>query len=226
MPFDFRHFADVPPIRRNTWIVLSESVVSFCQQADQPDGAVRHAGRTVLGRSLSPRPAGRIPCGSLRSRTSEFGSRKLEGIFRLVRNMSAATSVTSTRNNIPRVKCRFTQRFDGIGTLDDIIRPSCALGNLLPTRGLTFGTFGVANPCVFGKPLVHHVTERTIRPAEEDRRRAKRCGRDVFSGGDWPPRIRATDHKHPHMAKSYKGEVLLRLLAHVTRRCEESIKDL
>lgn len=69
-----------------------------CEMGGRCDtsGTVRHAGRTVLGRSLSPRPAGRIPCGSLRSRTSEFGSRKLEGIFRLVRNMSAATSVTST----------------------------------------------------------------------------------------------------------------------------------
>jgi hypothetical protein len=41
------------------------------------------------------------------------------------------------------------------------------LCNLLLRRGVAFRSFGIAGPCVLGKPLVRHTAERTMGPAEE-----------------------------------------------------------
>ena len=48
-----------------------------------------------------------------------------------------------------------------------------ALRNLLLTDTFAFGTLGIADPGVFGEPLVHHMAERTVSPAEEYRGGAK-----------------------------------------------------
>jgi len=82
-------------------------------------------------------------------------------------------------------------------------RSACrALCNVSLTSGFTFETVGIADPCVFGKPLVRHTAEGTIGPAEEHRAGAEGGGFNLSTGGDCLPGLRATDHKHAHTTRS------------------------
>jgi hypothetical protein len=80
-----------------------------------------------------------------------------------------------------------------------------ALRNLLLTHGVAFGNFGIADPCVSGEPLVRHAAERTEGPAEEYRAGAEGGRFNLPTSGNWPPGLRATDHKHAHMTYSRLG---------------------
>ena len=62
--------------------------------------------------------------------------------------------------------------------------------------------FGIADPCVLGEPLVRHTAERAVGPAEEHRGGAEGRNFNLSTGGDCPPGLRATNHKHAHTTRS------------------------
>src|SRR6516164_7788585 len=66
----------------------------------------------------------------------------------------------------------------------------------------TFRPVGIADPCVFDKPLMLHPAVWTVGAAEKYRGAAEEPGFDVSARGDCPSCLRATNHKHAHKANS------------------------
>jgi len=76
------------------------------------------------------------------------------------------------------------------------------LRDLLLRRFAAFGSAGIADPGVLGEPLVHHTAEWAVGPAEEHRGGAEGRNFNLSTGGDCPPGLRATNHKHAHTTRS------------------------
>jgi len=60
--------------------------------------------------------------------------------------------------------------------------------------------FGIADPGVFGEPLMHNMAERTVSPAKKYRSDAEGRGCDISPSRDFPPGLRASDHDQAHVA--------------------------
>ena len=60
-----------------------------------------------------------------------------------------------------------------------------ALCDLLLRRGVA--SFGIADPCVLGEPLVRHAAERAVGPAEEHWGGAEGCNFNLSTGRDCLP---------------------------------------